>query len=58
MGFRSNKWESRLPGHIRERNDLTLAELCERVSQERGVRVSVPTMYRALRRLGLPHQKS
>lgn len=43
---------------IREQNDLTLAELCERVSDERGVRVSVPTMYRALRRLGLPHKKS
>jgi transposase len=43
---------------IREQNDLTLAELCERVCDERGVRVSVPTMYRALRRLGLPHKKS
>jgi len=43
---------------IREQNDLTLQELCERVSDERGVRVSVPTMYRALRRLGLPHKKS
>ncbi len=43
---------------IREQNDLTLSELCERVSDERGVRVSVPTMYRALRRLGLPHKKS
>ncbi len=43
---------------IREQNDLTLAELCERVSAERGVRVSVPTMYRALRRPGLPHKKS
>ena len=43
---------------IREQNDLTLSELCARVSDERGVRVSVPTMYRALRRLGLPHKKS
>jgi transposase len=43
---------------IREQNDLTLSELCERVSDGRGVRVSVPTMYRALRRLGLPHKKS
>jgi transposase len=43
---------------IREQNDLTLSELCERVSQERGLRVSVPTMYRAVRRLRLPHKKS
>ncbi len=42
---------------IREQNDLTLSELCERVSDERGLRVSVPTMYRALRRLSLPHKK-
>lgn len=43
---------------IRAQNDLTLAELCERVAQERGIRVSVPTMYRAACRLGLPHKKS
>src|SRR5215217_3606296 len=43
---------------IRQQNDLTLAELCERVAAERGVSVSVPTMYRALRRLELPHKKS
>jgi transposase len=43
---------------IREQNDLTLSELCEQVSQQRGVRVSVPTMYRTLRRLGLPHKKA
>jgi transposase len=43
---------------IQEQNDLTLSELCERLSQERGLRVSVPTMYRAVRRLKLPHKKS
>jgi transposase len=43
---------------IREQNDLTLAELCERVAAERGVHVSVPTMYRAVRRLRLPDKKS
>ena len=43
---------------IREQNDLTLSELCEHVSEQRGLRVSVPTMYWALRRLGLPHKKS
>ena len=43
---------------IQEQNDLTLSELCERLSQERGLRVSVPTRYRAVRRLKLPHKKS
>ncbi len=43
---------------IRVQNDLTLAELCERVAAARGVHVSVPTMYRAVRRLGLPYKKS
>ncbi|HEX7314385.1 MAG TPA: hypothetical protein VF297_10705 [Pyrinomonadaceae bacterium] len=43
---------------LREQNDLTLSELCERVSAGRGVRVSVPTMSRAPWRLGLPHKKS
>jgi transposase len=43
---------------IREQNDLTLAELCARVATEHGVQVSVPTMYRALRRLRLPYKKS
>jgi transposase len=43
---------------IREQNDLTLAELCARVAAARGVHVSVPTMYRAVRRLRLPYKKS
>ncbi len=43
---------------IQEQNDLTLSELCECVSEKRGVRGSVPTMYRAVRRLKLPHKKS
>ena len=43
---------------VRQQNDLTLAELCERVASQRGVRVSVPTMHRALRRLELSHKKS
>jgi transposase len=43
---------------IRAQNDLTLAELCERVGDERGVYVSVSTMYRAVRRLRLPYKKS
>jgi transposase len=43
---------------IRAQNDLTLAALCQRVAAERGVHVSVPTMYRAVRRLRLPYKKS
>ena len=43
---------------LRVQNDLTLAELCERVAAEHGVPVSVPTMYRAVRRLRLPYKKS
>jgi transposase len=38
--------------------DLTLEELCTRVADERGVRVSVATMCRVLQRLGLPRKKS
>ena len=43
---------------IREPNDLTVAELCARVAAARGVHVSVPTMYQAVRRLRLPYKKS
>jgi transposase len=43
---------------IREQNDLTLAELCARVAAERRVHVSIPTMYRAVRRLRLPYKKN
>ena len=54
-----NKGELELVSQlIGQQNDLTLSELCERVADERGVRVSVPTMYRAVRRLELPHKKS
>jgi transposase len=38
-------------------NDLTLSELCDLVERERGLRVSVPTMHRAVARLGLRTKK-
>ena len=38
--------------------DATLQELCAGVAAETGVRVSVPTMCRALQHLGLPRKKS
>ncbi len=43
---------------LRGQNDLTLAELCERVAAARGVHVSVPTRHRAVRRLRLPYKNS
>lgn len=43
---------------LREQNNLTLAVLCERVADVRGVHGSVPTTYRAVRRLRLPYNNS
>jgi hypothetical protein len=43
---------------IRAQNDLMLAELGERMAAERGVHVSVTTMYRVVRSLRLPCKKS
>jgi transposase len=43
---------------VHENTDITLEELCARVADERGVRVSLATMCRVLKRLGLPRKKS
>ena len=43
---------------VREQPDVTLAELCERLLAERGLRVSVPTMGRLVIKLRLPRKKS
>jgi transposase len=43
---------------LQEQTDATLAELCERLGQRRGLWVSVSTMSRLLTRLGLPLKKS
>jgi transposase len=43
---------------VRDHPDLTLHELCTRTAAETGLRVSVPTMCRALQRLGLPRKNS
>jgi transposase len=43
---------------LQEHTDATLAELCERLGQRRGLWVSVSTMSRLLTRLGLPRKKS
>ena len=43
---------------LHEQPDATLEELCAQLGQRRGVWVSVPTMSRLLRRLGLPRKKN
>jgi transposase len=43
---------------VRTTPDSTLEELCTLVADTQGLRVSVPTMCRALQRLGLPRKKS
>jgi transposase len=50
--------EPRLRTQVRAHPDATLAEHCARWAAEQGVAVSVATMSRALRRLGLPLKKS
>jgi transposase len=42
---------------VHDHPDMTLEELCARVADARGVRVSVATMCRVLQRLGLPRKK-
>jgi len=43
---------------VHDHPDMTLEELCARVADARGVRVSVATRCRVLQRLGLPRKKS
>jgi hypothetical protein len=43
---------------LREQADATLEELRDRLRQQRGLWVSVSTMSRLLRRLGLPRKRS
>ena len=43
---------------VRDQADATLEELCTRAAEMTGIRVSVPTMCRLVRRLGLPRKKS
>jgi transposase len=43
---------------VLEQPDATLAELCSRLQQRQGLRVSVATMCRLLQRLDLPRKKS
>jgi len=43
---------------VKDHNDATLGELCQMLSRQRGVNISVPTMSRLLKREGLPVKKS
>lgn len=49
--------EEALPAQVSRNPDLTLAEHCELLEEERGVSVSTATMSRALGDLGLPLKK-
>lgn len=42
---------------VEEKNDLLLSELCDRFAESTGVRVSIPTMHRAVEKLGLRCKK-
>lgn len=43
---------------LEEQNDAMLTELCERFRKQTGIRVSVPTMHRAVQRLRLSSKKT
>jgi putative transposase len=50
--------ESFLRAEVKKRPDATLAELCERVKEVKGVQASPSMMCRELQRLNLPLKKS
>jgi transposase len=43
---------------VEAQNDATLAELCERLEQKTGIRISSPTMHRMLLKLNLNVKKN
>lgn len=43
---------------VEGKNDLLLSELCDRFAQTTGIRVSVPTMHRAVEKLNLRCKKN
>jgi transposase len=48
----------RLGGWLKQQPDLTLVELQEKLSQEKQLRVSVPSLWAVLRKMGLRLKKS
>lgn len=53
----TTEMEQFIESQLGKQNDLTLAELCERVASEFAVRVSAPTMCRALQRMNYKRKK-
>lgn len=43
---------------LEEQNDAILTELCERFAEHTGIKISVPTMHRAVQRLRLSSKKN
>lgn len=43
---------------VEAKNDLLLSELCDHFAERTGIRVSVPTMHRAVEKLGLRRKKN
>jgi transposase len=54
----SEEMRERLIAAYQEKNDYTLSELAARLEQDFGVRLSNPTLCRALQRANLRHKKS
>jgi transposase len=50
--------QARVRQLVHDQSDATLEELCTRAAETTGLRVSVPTMCRVVRCLGLPRKKS
>ena len=42
---------------VEEDNDATLQELCDRLKQKTGIKVSIPTMHRLVQKLNLTRKK-
>lgn len=48
---------SMIKSWVEEKNDLLLTELCDRFAKRTGIEVSITTMYRAIKKLGLRVKK-
>lgn len=48
---------STIKSWVKEKNDLLLSELCDRLAKDTGIRVSISTMHRAVEKLDLRCKK-
>lgn len=48
-----DKHISMIKSWVEQKNDLLLTQLCDRLEQTTGIRVSIPTMHRAVEKLDL-----